>query len=126
MSVSWTCPHCGGISNHFSRSRNALVCDSCGTKIQTETERNADIDYERKLALARQHLLVGNWEEAKGLIKPFCSSRPADKQLYLMLLMAETKGYSDYLMNNESNRREAFGYWDKLERKRCDKTANRK
>lgn len=119
MSVSWTCPQCGGISNHFSRSRNALVCDTCGSIVQTEAERTEDINYERKLALARQHLQVGNWEEAKRLIKPFCSSRPADKQLYLMLLMAVTKGYSDYLINNEASRREAFDYWDKLVRLGC-------
>ena len=119
MSVSWTCPHCGGTSNHFSRSRNALGCDTCGSIVQTEAERTEDINYERKLALARQHLQVGNWEEAKRLIKPFCSSRPADKQLYLMLLMAVTKGYSDYLINNEASRREAFDYWDKLVRLGC-------
>ena len=119
MSASWTCPQCGGTSNHFSRSRNALVCDTCGSIVQTEAERKADIDFERSMALAGQHLRVGNWDEAKRLIKPFCSSRPADKQLYLMLLVAVTKAYSDYLVNNEASRREAFDYWDKLVRLGC-------
>ena len=125
MSVSWTCPQCGGTSNHFSRSRNALVCDTCGSIVQTEAERNADINFERSLALARQHLQVGNWDEAKRLIKPFCSSRPADKQLYLMLLMAVTKGYSDFLIDNEMAQRESFDYWDKLARLGCINNAMR-
>ena len=119
MSGSWTCPHCGGTSNHFSRTRNALVCDVCGSIVQTDEERAADLNFERSMALARQHLQVGNWEEAKRLVKPFCSSRPADKQLYLMLLMAVTKGYSDYLIDNEISRNEASEYWDKLVRLGC-------
>ena len=119
MNISKACPQCGGTFYHFSQRKNKLICDTCGTVIQTEDERNADINYERNIALARQHLQVGNWEEAKRLIQPFCSSRPTDKQLYLMLLMAVTKGYTDYLVDNEAIRREAFEYWDKLVRLRC-------
>jgi len=119
MSVSWMCPQCGGTTNHFSRARSALVCDTCGQVVQTEAERREDINYERTLSLARQHLQVGNWDEAKRLIKPFCSTRPTDKQLYLMLLMATTKGYSDLLVNNDAQRKEAAEYWDKLSRLGC-------
>lgn len=119
MSESMGCPHCGGTTNHFSRSRNALICDTCGSIVQTDAERAADVTFERNMALARQHLQVGNWDEAKRLIKPYCSSRPADKQLYLMLLMTVTKGYSDYLISNDTNRREAYDYWDKLTRLNC-------
>lgn len=119
MSNLWTCPQCGGHTNHFNRTVNGLVCDSCGMRVQSEAEREEDINFERSMVLARDHLRVGNWEEAKQLVMPFCESRPADKQLYLMLLVAVTKCFTDFLLNDYAKRKEAAGYWDKLERLGC-------
>lgn len=119
MSDSWICLRCGCSSNHFSSSKGSLVCDSCGTEIRTEAERQEELNYQRNMALAKNHLKVGNWDEAKRIVKPYEHSRPADKQVYLYLLVATTKCFEDYLINNPVASEEAEIYWDKLSRLGC-------
>jgi len=116
MSGSRICPRCGGSDYHFDRNAGVFICRSCGSRFLSAAEREADDEFERNKALARAHLEVGNWYDAKKLILPYCSSRPADKELYLMLLLAVTKGYDDLLINDHPAVREAAEYWDKLSR----------
>lgn len=123
MSTAWVCPRCGCNSNHFSSSRCSLVCDSCGTEVKTEVERQEELDFQRKMALAKNHLRVGNWDEAKRIVKPYEHSRPADKQVYLYLLVATTKCFEDYLIEDTAARQEAEIYWDKLTRLGCVNSA---
>lgn len=119
MSVTWICPRCGCNSNHFSSSKCSLVCDSCGTEVKTEAERQEELNYQRNMALAKNHLKVGNWEEAKKIVRPYEHSRPADIQVYLFLLVATTKCFEDYLINDPVASKEAEMYWDKLSRLGC-------
>lgn len=125
MSTAWVCPRCGCNSNHFSSSRCSLVCDSCGTEVKTEVERQEELDFQRKMALAKNHLRVGNWDEAKRIVKPYEHSRPADKQVYLYLLVATTKCFEDYLIEDSAAFQEAEIYWDKLTRLGCVNSAMR-
>ena len=123
MNSSWICPQCGGNTNHFNPSRYCMVCDMCGTEVRSEAERNADIDFQKNIALAKKHLKVGNWEEAKRIVKPYASSKPDDKQVYLYLLVAVTKCFEDYLIDNPVAYAEASEYWDKLRRLGCINSA---
>lgn len=123
MNHGWTCPQCGGNSYHFSSSRGCMVCDTCGTEMWSEAERNEDLNYQKNMALARQHLKVGNWNEAKRLVLPYANSRPTDKQVYLILLAAVTKCYDDFLIEDPNARTEAAQYWEKLERLGCVNSA---
>ena len=123
MSATWICSKCGGNSNHFSTSKSALVCDSCGTEIRTDTERQEELNYQRNMALAKNHLKVGNWEDAKRIVKPYENSRPADKRVYLYLLVATTKCFEDFLLDNPSTSQEVDVYWDKLRRLGCINSA---
>ena len=116
MADLWTCPVCGGSGYHYSNSRNSLVCDTCGSQVRFDEDRREDLSYQRNMGLARQHIQVGNWEEAKRLITPYCSSRPTDRQIYQLLLIACTKNYTDLLLDDPYKRKEAAGYWDKLQR----------
>ncbi len=119
MSNDWTCPFCGANRNHFNMERNVLVCDTCGNEVQTEFEAGLQLKYEKDIALARQHLKVGNWNDVKRIISPYCVTRPADRMIYLILLDAVTKQYTDYILDNSLLKKEAAGYWDKLERLGC-------
>lgn len=123
MNNTWICPQCGGNSYHFSSSRCCLICDTCGTKVQSEAERSAELNFQKNIALARQHLRVGNWDEAKKLAKEYENSRPTEKQIYLILLAAVTKCYEDLLINDSEARSEALTYWKKLERLGCVNSA---
>lgn len=120
MANTWTCHVCGGTTKEYDPTQRCVVCLGCGTPV-SEVEQNERAGYERSKALARDHLRVGNWYEAKRLIEPLCSSRPADKELYLMLLCSVTKNLSDFLYEicDDSLREEAAKYWDKLEKLRC-------
>lgn len=115
MNNLWVCPHCGGNTNRFSASRGYIVCGTCGTEVLTETEQNADLDFQRNMALAKQHLSVGNWDDAKRIVKPYLASKPAEKQVYLYLLIATTKCFEDLLLDNSIASKEAADYWIKLE-----------
>ncbi len=117
--ANYSCPHCGSVSYHFSHRRGAFVCDGCQRVILTDAEREANEKYERDKARAKQHLQVGNWREVTNLITPYLTSRPNDRELYLILLMAVTKDYSDYLLDNPAARADASSYWYKLDRLRC-------
>lgn len=125
MSTAWVCPRCGCNSNHFSSSKCSLVCDSCGTEVKTEVERQEELNFQRNMALARNHLKVGNWNEAKQIVKQYEHSRPADKQVYLYLLVATTKCFEDYLIDDSAACQEAEEYWDKLTRLGCVNSAMR-
>ena len=125
MSTAWVCPRCGCNSNHFSSSKCSLVCDSCGTEVKTEVERQEELNFQRNMALARNHLKVGNWNEAKQIVKQYKQSRPADKQVYLYLLVATTKCFEDYLIDDSAACQEAEEYWDKLTRLGCVNSAMR-
>lgn len=123
MDSSWICPRCGGNTSHFSSARSCLVCDMCGTEVRTDAERNADIEFQRNMVLAKRHLKVGNWEEAKRIVKPYESTKPDEKQVYLYLLVAVTKCFEDLLIDNQAKNAEAIEYWDKLKRLGCINTA---
>ncbi len=125
MSTIWVCPRCGCNSNHFSSSKCSLVCDSCGTEVKTEVERQEELNFQRNMALAKNHLKVGNWDEAKQIVKQYERSRPADKQVYLYLLVATTKCFEDYLIEDSVACQEAEVYWDKLTRLGCVNSAMR-
>ena len=120
MASTWTCHVCGGTTKEYDPTLRCVVCLGCGTPVSDE-EQNERAGYERSKALARDHLRVGNWYEAKRLIEPLCSSRPADKELYLILLFAVTKNLSDFLYGKRDGcfRADAAQYWDKLEKLKC-------
>lgn len=113
------CPRCGGTDCEYVSRINAYVCNECDHRFRSEADRVADEDYERKKGFARQHLAVGNWYEVRNILQPLCSVRPSDKELYLMLLMAVTKGYSDMLLHSEGARMDAADYWEKLRHLHC-------
>lgn len=115
----WTCPHCGCTSNHYSAQRLAFVCDACGTPMRDENAERNRMAYDRSIALARDNLAVGNWETCISQVSPLCSQRPSDPQLYLILLAAKTKNYSDFLIDNPTERQQASIYWDKLRSLHC-------
>ena len=119
MDNSWSCQYCGGSEYHFDNHRGIVVCSTCGREVRTQEQRSADIKFFEAITLAKRHLKVGNWEEAKRLVKAYCNVRPDDKTLYLILLAASTKCYSDYRMDDDRERSEASECWDKLERLHC-------
>ena len=119
MSDRWMCPICGSTTKRLNKERMVLVCEGCGRDVRSEEETKAELDYLKNMSLARDNLSVGNWDEVKRLVKPYVKSKPADKQLYLMLLSAETKGYTDMRMADWSSLENAGEYWNKLERSKC-------
>lgn len=123
MDNSWICEECGGKSSHFNSSRGCLVCDICGAEVRSKDELNANIVFQKDMALARQHLKVGNWDEAKRIVKPYENSRPAEKQVYLYLLVATTKCFEDFLLDDPVADSEAAKYYDKLKRLGCVNSA---
>lgn len=125
MSATWICSVCGCTTNHFSSSKGSLVCDACGTEVRSEAERQDELNYQKNMALAKSHLKVGDWEDAKRIVKPYEKSRPADKQVYLYLLVATTKCFEDYLLDNPAASKEAEIYWEKLQRLRAVNPAMR-
>lgn len=119
MNENWICPQCGGSVVHFNSDKMVTECIFCGFEVKTEAERQADLDFQRNMAIARQNLRVGNWEEARKLVEPYEKSKPSDKQVYLILLAAVTKGYEDYLLDDPLDYYDAKVYWEKLRRLRC-------
>ena len=116
MNYAWTCPQCGGHTKRYRQGRRCVVCSTCQSPVISERDQSQDIEFQRKKALAYDYLRVGNWIEARELIKPYCSDHPTDPELYLMLLVAETKCFTDLMVNDNASRRAAAEYWDKLER----------
>ena len=123
MSATWICTVCGCNENRIHKTKGCLVCSSCGTEVRTEAERQEELNYQRNMVLAKNHLRVGNWDEAKRIVKPYANSRPSDKQVYLYLLVATTKCFEDYLIDNSAANQEAEMYWDKLRRLGCVNSA---
>lgn len=119
MNNNWRCPQCGCNSYHYSHTRGNKVCDQCGHVIMSTQQMEENIAYDRNIALAKEHLRVGNWDDCIRLVKPLCAKRPADKQLYLILLASITKGYEDFLFCDTNRRKEACEYWRKLINLRC-------
>lgn len=73
--------------------------------------------YARAVIQAKKNLKVGNWDACSSIIKPLVNEYPTDSLLYLILLASLTRGYEDYLLDRDDNRRtEAAVTWDKLER----------
>ena len=125
METRWHCPICGCTGRHYNESRMTIVCDQCGHSSDDETSAEERRSFDRAVAFAKEHLRVGNWTECKNLIQPFCYQNPNNAKLYLILLAAETKGYTDYIMEDNDSRRRARDYWDKLERLRSVNTVMR-
>lgn len=119
MSMTWICPTCGSSEKRFSAERGCEVCRQCGREVLTDAEYEANVAYQKTILLAKEHLRVGHWDTVRKMIEPFCANRPSEKQLYLMLLMAVTKGYEDFLLDDPSGRQAAERYWDHLERLNC-------
>jgi ribosomal protein L37E/tetrahydromethanopterin S-methyltransferase subunit F len=114
---NWICPRCGCRTQHFSVSREKYICDACGFTVQSENDRRKQEQYTRAIVQAKKHLQVGNWDSCSSIIMPMLNEYPTDSLLYLMLLASLTKGYDDYLLDDDVNRRvEASAVWDKLER----------
>ncbi len=116
MANTWRCHVCGGDTKEYDPIQRCVVCLGCGTPVSDE-DQNARAGYERNKTLIRDHLRVGNWDEAKRLTEPLCSSHPADKELYLMLFCSATKNMSEFLYESKDQhlRAEAAKYWNKLE-----------
>ena len=114
----WRCSVCGCSTNHYSSERRRLVCDSCGNEIVSAEDERRQLHYLQTVDKAKDNLRVGNWDTAKNLIYPLLNDYTCDKALYLILLAAVTKGYSDYMLGdaNKSRRAEAATLWDKLSR----------
>lgn len=114
MNSSWYCLRCGCSSKHYSTRIAGYVCDQCGHPVIEEGDENQRKNYDKTVLLAKEHIRVANYSEAKKLVIPLCSQRPADAQLYIMLFECVTQKYEDLLLHNTVAQREAEGYWDKL------------
>lgn len=116
MVEHWTCPVCGCSSKHYSSRYMRDACDQCGHPVRDPAADLQRQSIDRTIALAKDHLRVGNWESCIYLIEPLCTKAPADDRLYLILLAAATKGYTDYLLTDAQSamRSKAFAYWEKL------------
>ena len=125
METRWHCPICGCPTRHYNQARMTIVCDQCGYSADDETSAEDRRSFDRAVAFAKEHLRAGNYTECKNLIQPFCYQNPNNAKLYLILLAAETKGYSDYIMEDNDSRHRARDYWDKLERLRSVNTVMR-
>lgn len=115
---NWRCPRCGNTTKHYSSARLAEVCDLCGHPVEDHALVSQRQSYDRTMALAQQHLRVGNWKECRTMLQPLSGQNPADSRLYTMMFEALTCSYTDYLngISDTSARKEAEGCWDRLER----------
>lgn len=116
MAEHWACPICGCSSKHYSPQYIRDVCDQCGRPVQDAAADQRRQSLDRTIAHAKDHLRVGNWDTCISLVEPLCSQAPADDRLYLILLAATTKGYTDYLLADSQSaaKSKAFTYWEKL------------
>lgn len=77
------CSRCGCSSFHYNRSRMRMECDSCGTPLCDPQLDQQLMRYDRTYSQAMSHLVVGNWEQTIGLLKPLISQYPAEKNCTL-------------------------------------------
>lgn len=104
------CRRCGGRHFRYDPRQMAEVCVLCRTPV--DTAQRAQLD--RSLALAQEHLRVGNWSEAASTLTSLTSQTPGDVRLYYGLLRAYTHDFSDVELS--SGRVAAADAWDKLVR----------
>lgn len=110
------CSRCGCSSFHYNRSRMQMECDSCGTPVYDPQQVQQLMQYDRTYSQAMSHLTAGNWGQAIALLKPLTSQYPTEKKLYLAILRAATRDFSDIEMVNTANRVAASEAWNKLVR----------
>ena len=108
------CSRCGGTNFHYNRKKMRMVCDSCLTPVYDASLDQQLMQYDQSYARAEQHLTAGNWQEVIRIINPLMYQNPTDKKLYVSVLRAATRDYSDIEMAEESIRRDASNAWDKL------------
>ena len=108
------CTRCGCSSFHYNRSRMRMECDSCGTPVYDPQQVQQLMEYDRTYSRAMSHLTAGNWEQTIGLLRPLMSQYPTEKRLYLAVLRAATRDFTDIGMENMVNRATASEAWDKL------------
>ena len=114
--MAWTCPQCGCQTYHYNRNRVRLECDSCGHPVDNEQDVQRQMQYDRSLRMAKEHLRAGNWESALSQLNALTSQRPADRELYRLIFQAATHDYQDLEMADTGRRRVASDAWDKLAR----------
>ena len=91
-------------------------CDGCGAPVDFQSEVQREERYFSAVSQADAHLTVGNWAQAVGLLSPLLQDNPGDSQLYLKLLRAATKDYSDFALEDNSMKTLAASCWSKLTR----------
>lgn len=110
------CSRCGCSSFHYNRSRMRMECDLCGAPLRDPQQDQQLMQYDRTYSQAVGHLTAGNWTQAINLLKPLLEQYPTEKRLYLAVLRAATRDFSDLAMENLSARILASQAWDKLVR----------
>lgn len=110
------CSRCGGSSFHYNRSRVRMECDTCGTPVSDPQREQQLMQFDQACSQAMGHLTAGNWEDALQLLQPLLRQYPTEKRLYLAVLRAATKDFTDIAMANAANRHIASEAWDRLVR----------
>ena len=114
--MNYVCEYCGSSRFHYNPSKMKMVCSCCMTPVHDASQDQQLMQYDLAYAKARDHLTAGNWQEVINSVRPLTYQNPTDKKLYVALLRAATKDYSDIAMEDTSRRTEASNAWDKLRR----------
>lgn len=114
--MDWMCPYCGSRTYHYDRARIQNRCNGCGRPVDDRQQMEQQLQYDRTLANARNHLSAGNWAQAISLLNPLLNQRPTDYRLYSAILSAATMNYADYETKDTGMRDWGYYAWDKLER----------
>ncbi len=108
------CPYCGGLGGYSSIDRN-VSCAFCGHVFDALNIWENMKEHDDKMFLAGEHIKAGNWDEVIKVLTPISSLKyPADQRIYIYLLTAATKGFTDYELLDYSKRRLAADSWDNL------------
>ena len=114
--MTQVCIRCGCSSFHYNRTRLRMECDSCGRPVY-DAQKEAQLEqYDRAYTQAMGHLCAGNWSQTISILKPFWEQYPTEKKLYLGVLRAATRDFTDLSMLTDSERTAASEAWDKLVR----------
>lgn len=113
--MAWHCPYCGCSSSHYNSSRIRMECDLCGYPVSEDVDAESRMRRDRTFLQIQKHLRVGNWQKVISLVRPLTEEDPTNKELYVFILRAATKDFSDDMMDT-SMRTIASDAWDKLER----------